>query len=320
MKKCRNFIEQYFSLVVLLSVLLILFFCSDYPISAKIIMNILTQNAYIITVTMGMAVLMISGSVDISVGSQVSLIGILCARMLTEKEIPAWIVIVTAIALGISLNFLHMLLAVWWKLPMLLISIGMMTLYQGIVDLMGTARPVLIYDQTFRYIGTRYLGPVSLQFLIACIMAAGAFFLMHKTYPGRYIYAVGSNSTAASLSGINVTKVKLLASVFYGFTVAAGTLIHTSRLGSAYTGMGDEIAVAAITAGLLGGISIRGGTGRISGVFLMILSLSGLSYINLMTSYGVHYRNLLNGSLLLLSFGYDFYRRRRRQRMENTRI
>lgn len=320
MKRCKNFVEQYFSVVIFLIVILLLIFLSDYPISVKIVMNILTQNAYIITVAMGMAVLMISGSIDISVGAQVSLIGILCARMLTEKEIPAWIVIITAIVLGIGLNLLHMLLCVWWKLPMVLISIGTMTLYQGIVDLIGTSRPVLIYDQTFRYIGVKYLGPVSVQFLIACIVTAAAFFLMHKTYPGRYIYAVGSNSLAASLSGIDVTKVKVMASVFYGFTVAAGTLIHTSRLGSAQTGMGDEIVVTVITAGLLGGISIKGGTGKISGVFLIILSLSCLSYLNLTTSYGVHYRNLLNGTLLLLSLGYDFYRRHRRQQAEGAKI
>lgn len=320
MNKCRNLIEQYFSWFIFGIVLLIVIFFSDYPISGKIIMNILTQNAYMLTVAMGMAVLMISGSIDTSVGAQVSLIGILCARMLTEKGIPAWIVIITAIVLGVGLNLIHVLLSVWWKLPMVLISIGTMTLYQGIVDLMGTSRPVLIYDQTFRYIGTKYLGNVSIQILLACIVAAAAFFLMHKTYPGRYIYAVGSNPLAASLSGINVTKVKMMASVFYGCTVAAGTLIHTSRLGSAQTGMGDEISVTVITAGLLGGISIKGGTGKISSVFLIMLSLSGLSYVTMSTSYGVHYRNLLNGSLLLLALGYDFYRSCRRRRIETTKI
>lgn len=315
MNKYKNFAGQHLSLILFLIVFLIFAFHPDYVMSVKNIMNILTQNAYVITVAMGTAVLMISGSIDISVGAQISLIGILCARLLTEKNVPSIIVIITAVILGVVFNLFHMFLSVWWNLPTLIVSIGTMTLYQGMVDLIGTSRAVLIYNQTFRYIGTGYLGPVSIQFILACITFLTAVLMLNRTYPGRYIYAVGSNPTAARLSGINVTRVKAAASIFYGITVAAGSLLHISRLGSAQTGMGDETIVTVLTAGLLGGISVKGGSGKISSVFLMMLSLSWLSYIILMTSYGVHYRNLIGGTLLLLAFGCDFYRSRKKRQI-----
>jgi len=305
--------------LVLFFVILLIFIINDrYSVSAGNIMNILTQNSYIITVTMGMSVLMISGSIDISIGAQISLIGIICAWMLTKEGIPVFVVIITALLLGILLNLINILLSIFLKLPLIIVSIGMMTLYQGIVDLIGTSRAILIYNSAFRYIGRGYLGPISVQFVLACIVYICAFLLLQKTYPGRYIYAVGSNNNAAELSGINVTFIKTAAAVFCGTAVGIGTLIHISRMGSAQTGMGAGIELTAITAALLGGISVKGGTGKIAEVFLSILSLSWLNYIILMTSTGIHYKNLIGGFLLILALGYDFYGNRKKQLISNN--
>ncbi|MCH1981718.1 ABC transporter permease [Ruminococcus sp. OA3] len=308
-----GFMKNNMNLIIFIVIFLTFALNSRYSFSVKNIMNILTQNSYIITVTMGMAVLMISGSVDISVGSQISLIGIVCARMLTLDGMPVVLVVVTALLLGILLNLINISLSIFLKLPLIIVSIGTMTLYQGIVDLTGTSRAILIYNDAFRYIGRGYLGPVSVQFILACAVFVTAFLLLHKTYPGRYMYAVGSNNTAAELSGINVTVIKAMASVFYGISIGSATLIHISRMGSAQTGMGNGIEITAVTAALLGGISVKGGTGRVSQVFLSTLSLSWLSYMILMTSSGVHYRNIVSGFLLIMAFGYDLCRNRKRQ-------
>lgn len=307
------------NLIIFLALFLFFAVNTGYSLSVRNVMNILTQNSYIITVAMGMAVLMISGSIDISVGSQISLIGILCARMLAGERIPVWLIILFALLLGVLLNVINILLSVFLKLPLIIVSIATMTLYQGIVDLIGTSRAILIYNDAFRYIGRGHWGPVSVQFVLAFLVFVFAFILLNKTYPGRYIYAVGSNNGAAELSGINVLNIKVMASVFYGITIGIAALIHISRMGSAQSGMGSGIEITAITAALLGGISVKGGTGKISEVFLSILSLSWVSYIILMSSSGVHYRNLISGFLLVIALGYDFYKNRKKQQLINAK-
>ncbi len=292
---------------ILLAVSIIFSFISPNFFSIANVINILNQNAYIITCAIGITLVMMAGQIDLSVGYQMSLIGVTMGLLVQKLGMPTPWLILIAIAEGIILSEINTFLALKLKITLLMVTVGTMTVYNGISFTISESKNLSGFDAMFKFIAKGYVGPIPFAVLITFIFVVIMSIFLNKTYYGRYIYALGGNEEAARLSGINVTKTKLMIGFFEGLFVALGTIMLISRVGTAHSGTGPGTEFTVITGILLGGVSIRGGEGKLSGVVAGILIMAILANGMQLAGWGTYVQFIAKGIIMLAAIGFDVY-------------
>ena len=305
---------------VVLIVLMVAFnIMSPNFISYRNIYNILIQNAYLLIAAFGVTLIMMAGEMDLSVGYQISLVGILTAKAL-NTGLPVVLCILMACAIAVAICVLNCLLAKSLGLPLMLISLGTMTICQGLSYVISGAYSFFGFPDSFRFLGQGYIGGViSVPVLIALICFVVLSVMLNRTYFGRYIYAIGSNSEAASLAGINVFRTMLLIAVIEGLCVGLSTVLVIGKLGSAQSAVGVGTEFVVLTAVILGGVSIRGGEGKLSGSLAGILILAVLSNGMQLAKMGTYVQYIAKGAIMLLAVSFDVYNLRSRSKAPKIR-
>ena len=293
--------------LILLAVSIIFSFISPNFFSVANIINILNQNAYIITCAIGITLVMMAGQIDLSVGYQMSLIGVTMGLLVQKLGLPTPAVLLIAIIEGIILSEINTFLALKLKITLLMVTVGTMTVYNGISFTISESKNLSGFDAMFKFIAKGYIGPIPFAVLITFILVVIMSIFLNKTYYGRYIYALGGNEEAARLSGINVTKTKLMIGFFEGLFVALGTIMLISRVGTAHSGTGPGTEFTVITGILLGGVSIRGGEGKLSGVVAGILIMAILANGMQLAGWGTYVQFIAKGIIILAAIGFDVY-------------
>lgn len=293
--------------LILLAVSIIFSFISPNFFSVANIINILNQNAYIITCAIGITLVMMAGQIDLSVGYQMSLIGVTMGLLVQKLGLPTPAVLLIAIIEGIILSEINTFLALKLKITLLMVTVGTMTVYNGISFTISESKNLSGFDAMFKFIAKGYIGPIPFAVLITFILVVIMSIFLNKTYYGRYIYALGGNEEAARLSGINVTKTKLMIGFFEGLFVALGTIMLISRVGTAHSGTGPGTEFTVITGILLGGVSIRGGEGKLSGVVAGILIMAILANGMQLAGWGTYVQFIAKGIIMLAAIGFDVY-------------
>ncbi|MBQ1476806.1 MAG: ABC transporter permease [Erysipelotrichaceae bacterium] len=293
--------------LILLAVSIIFSFISPNFFSVANIINILNQNAYIITCAIGITLVMMAGQIDLSVGYQMSLIGVTMGLLVQKLGLPTPAVLLIAILEGIILSEINTFLALKLKITLLMVTVGTMTVYNGISFTISESKNLSGFDAMFKFIAKGYIGPIPFAVLITFILVVIMSIFLNKTYYGRYIYALGGNEEAARLSGINVTKTKLMIGFFEGLFVALGTIMLISRVGTAHSGTGPGTEFTVITGILLGGVSIRGGEGKLSGVVAGILIMAILANGMQLAGWGTYVQFIAKGIIMLAAIGFDVY-------------
>ncbi|MBQ1508938.1 MAG: ABC transporter permease [Erysipelotrichaceae bacterium] len=293
--------------LILLAVSIIFSFISPNFFSIANVINILNQNAYIITCAIGITLVMMAGQIDLSVGYQMSLIGVTMGLLVQKLGMPTPWLILIAIAEGIILSEINTFLALKLKITLLMVTVGTMTVYNGISFTISESKNLSGFDAMFKFIAKGYIGPIPFAVLITFIFVVIMSIFLNKTYYGRYIYALGGNEEAARLSGINVTKTKLMIGFFEGLFVALGTIMLISRVGTAHSGTGPGTEFTVITGILLGGVSIRGGEGKLSGVVAGILIMAILANGMQLAGWGTYVQFIAKGIIMLAAIGFDVY-------------
>ena len=293
--------------LILLAVSIIFSFISPNFFSLANIINILNQNAYIITCAIGITLVMMAGQIDLSVGYQMSLIGVTMGLLVQKLGLPTPAVLLIAILEGIILSEINTFLALKLKITLLMVTVGTMTVYNGISFTISESKNLSGFDAMFKFIAKGYIGPIPFAVLITFILVVIMSIFLNKTYYGRYIYALGGNEEAARLSGINVTKTKLMIGFFEGLFVALGTIMLISRVGTAHSGTGPGTEFTVITGILLGGVSIRGGEGKLSGVVAGILIMAILANGMQLAGWGTYVQFIAKGIIMLAAIGFDVY-------------
>jgi ribose/xylose/arabinose/galactoside ABC-type transport system permease subunit len=308
-----GFLRDYMAWVLLI-VCSIIFGCiSPNFFSLNNIINILNQNAYIIITALGISFIMMSGEIDISVGYAISLNGVVTALLLTKLHVPVAVAIIFSICFGIFLSLFNMLIAIKLKLQVFMATIGTMTIFQGIAYVLTQSRTISGLPAEFKPIGQGYIGIIPIPVLLMVILFIIVSIILNKTYIGRYVFAIGGNVEAARLAGINVMGMKLFIASVAGFMTGIGALILTARLGSIQANSGAGLEFTIITAVLLGGVSVRGGEGTISGVVAGVLMLAILSIGMQLARLDVYYQFVAKGVIMLLAIGFDVFQLNRKK-------
>jgi ribose transport system permease protein len=220
----------------------------------------------------GMTFVILTGGIDLSVGSILALSGAICAGML-KSGMPLPLVLALTMAVGLGCGLFNGLVITVGRITPFVVSLGMMSIARGITLIYTKGYPISGFQPEFRFIGGGYVFGVPVPIIIFLGIVLIAFVVLTQTRLGRYTYAIGGNEETVKLSGINAGFFKSLAYVIAGLTASISALISTSRLnsGGPQAGIGYELDV--IAAVVIGGTSLNGGRGSIWGTFVGALMI-----------------------------------------------
>lgn len=276
------------------------------------IVNVLRQISINAIIATGMTFVIITGGIDLSVGSIVALVGVFTAQLLLKFHgvgVPIWLNIILSclggMVLGAASGAFTGFTVTRFRVPPFISTLAIMTAARGVAFMICNGRPVWNLPLLFNYVGRGYIlesifkkwFPVPV--LIMAIVMVLAYIILTRTTTGRYIYAIGGNEEASRLSGINVWGIKTFVYVFSGVTAALGGIILTSRLASGQPNAGQSFELYAIAATVVGGTSLAGGQGTIPGTLIGALIMGVLN--NGMNLAGVesYSQNVIIGAIIL---------------------
>lgn len=279
-------------------------FLSPYFLSLKNIMNVLRSASLIAITGMGMVLIILLGDIDLSVGSTQGLIGVLCALVISATG-NLYVAIAFVIAAGAAIGLVNSLLVTRARITPLIATLGTMAIIRGTAYVITNGASVSVKHAGFTWLGTGYVGPVPVPLLIAVAFGLVLWFVLSRTAYGRYLYATGGCVEAAKLSGIDVNKIKRWAYVISGALTAVTAMLLAARMstGQPNAGIGFEFQV--IAAVVLGGVSLTGGKGTLSGAIIGILILSVLSNIMVLRNVNSFYQEIARGIVILLAVYID---------------
>jgi len=317
--KAMSFVRQNMAWFILLVVMIIFTITTDNFLTYNNLMNILMQNAYIVIAATGVSLILMSGQVDISIGYQMALCSVICAKMIAKMGVPVVPACLLTIAIAVFCNVLNCILSIKLGISRFYVAIGTQTVYQGLSYIISNSLTISGFPDSFKFLGQGYIGSVSFPVIIMFILLIVMSFVLNRTYFGRYVYALGGNPEAARLAGINVKKVNLMISAICGVMVGLASLVLIARLGSSHATMGPGTEFTVLTGSLLGGVSIRGGEGKLSGVFAGLIIIAILANGMQLAGLGIYYQYVAKGIIMLAAIGFDVYQLNKRNQARNLR-
>jgi ribose transport system permease protein len=265
-------------LLVLFSVLSPTFF------TARNLLNITRQVSIMGILSLGMTLAILIGGIDLSVGSVVAFVGVLTSDMMVSAALPPSVAVVIGIATGLLIGLCNGLLIGILRVPAFIATLGTMTVFRGATYIYTKGAPVYNLPGSFGIIGAGYVGTIPIPTLLLVLVAVCLSVMLNRSTFGRSIYAIGGNQDAARYSGIPVKKRVIATFGIVGALTAISGLVLASRLKSGLPTAGTGYELTAIAAVILGGASINGGSGSVSGTFMGVLLLgvleNGLNLLN----------------------------------------
>jgi len=254
---------------------LLLSLLTPHFLTVSNLLNVLEQTAINAVIAVGMTFVIISGGIDLSVGSIVAFSGVLLASTL-QAPWPAPVAILAGIAAGSLAGLLNGLLITRGRLPPFIATLGMMSVARGAALLFTEGRPISGFDAGFRALATSRVLGIPAPVLAAAAIYALAHVLLTRTRFGRYVYAIGGNEEATRLSGVAVRFHKTMVYVLCGAMSALAAALLTARLNSAQPIAGIMYELDAIAATVIGGTSLLGGSGSLGGTLVGALIMGVL--------------------------------------------
>ena len=300
LKRNSDMLQKFAALGGLFALLIIFSLASSNFGTTNNMITILLQTTSIALMGIGVTYVIITGGIDLSIGSVVAFAGVVAALLVKNADFPVWLAFVAAVIAGIIAGAINGCMVNYLRLPPFIATLGMMMIVRGVALQMTGARSIAGLPKAFGTLGNEALWkitavnergitittfpgipyPVILLAVLAVIFA----YILSSTKLGRYIYAVGSNEEATRLSGINVRRVKLSAYMISGGFAAITGIVLMSRLITAQPNAGVAYEMDAIASAVIGGTSLMGGVGTISGTiigaFIIGVLRNGLNMLN----------------------------------------
>ncbi|MCK2018905.1 ABC transporter permease [Peribacillus frigoritolerans] len=270
------------------------------------ILNLLRQTSINALIAFGMTFIILTGGIDLSVGSILALSSALMAGMMVSGLDPI-LAILVGILLGAIMGVINGILVSKGKMASFIVTLATMTIFRGLTLVYTDGKPITgIGDSVmFQMLGRGYFLGVPVPAVVMIIAFMILWFLLHKTSFGRKTYAIGGNERASRISGIKVDRVKVAIYGLAGTMAAIAGAILTSRLNSAQPTAGQSYEMDAIAAVVLGGTSLSGGKGRLFGTLVGVLIIGTLN--NGMNLLGVSsfYQQVVKGAVILIAVLLD---------------
>jgi len=230
-----------------------------------------------------MTMVILTGGIDLSVGSVLALSAVICADML-KKGVPVPLAVSLALLIGAGLGMINGLIIIRGRIPPFIATLGMLTVARGLTLMYTQGQPITGLPQAFRFIGAGSLGPIPMPIVLFGLTFAIGYIILSRTRLGEYIYVLGDNPQAARLAGVPVERITVLVYAIAGLCAALAGLVLIARLDSAQPVIGQGYEFNAIAAVVVGGTSFAGGEGGLGGTLLGALLIetidNGLNLLN----------------------------------------
>ena len=296
----KNFLMKYIMYLFLVLMCVVLAIASDKFLTPTNLMTIVKQISIQSIVAIGMTIIIITGNIDLSVGSVVAFCSVIGAMMM-NKGMPMILAIVIAIAAGALIGFITGGVTAKLKLHSFLVTLALMTAIRGLAQTLTNGRPVAGLPDTFGKIASASIGPVPLLVVYMIVLYAVFIYVMKYTAFGRSIYAVGGNQESARLSGINVDKVKTMVFVISGALCGIAGVLLTSKVRSGDPTCANAWEMDTIAGAIIGGTNMMGGEGKLGGTIIGLLFVGILANGMVLLGVSAYMQSVIKGLVIFLA-------------------
>ena len=260
----------------------------------------------------GLMFVMISGGIDLSIGSQIVFSNVLLAIMMVDWKLPPAVAIPLILLVGTGLGAINGFLCIKLKIHPLIITLGTSAIFKGMGYIINQSRNIMGFPDSFRWFGQGYVWGIPVPVIVMIIVALIGSFILTKTYFGRQIFALGGNEEAARLAGVNINRMKVLLFMICGFISSITTVLLLSRVFAGQTITGQGLEFDCLTAALLGGVSFKGGEGTIFGLMVGMLIIGVLNNAMQLATFPDFSQTVVKGAVLLIAVAFDVYQKNRK--------
>lgn len=301
-----------YSLYLAFGLIFIVFsFLNTNFLSINNVLNIVVQSSIIAIIAAGQTIVILTGGIDLSVGSIVGAVGI-AIGLLMAAGLPVPVAVVSGLGLGALIGLINGLIIAYGRVPAFIATLGMMGVARGAGLAFNGGSPVAGFPPAFEKISTTNLAGIPIFALYSLIIFVAVYIVLERTQFGRHVYASGGNRDAARLSGVKVRKIESLVYVLSGVLASLGGVLLTARLNYAAPLAGSNYELDTIAAVVIGGTALSGGQGKILGTLLGALMLgilrNGLTILNI-SSY---YQQIIIGMVIVIAVFADKFNERQK--------
>lgn len=300
---------------VVLVVLVVVFTVANPRfINPSNLLTLLRQVSMYGIASIGMTFVILLGDIDLSIGTIISFVNIICAYMMVNMGINPVVAVLISIAAATLIGALNGFMVSTVGIPAIIATYASQTAFYGLALIICGGMPISGLPDGFEMIGQGYIGIIPIPVIIMIICFAIGSFILNKTYFGRYFYAVGGNVEAAKLSGIRVGRIKYLVFAISGFFAGLAGIVMLSRTASGNSSNGaDGFEFEVITCVVLGGVSITGGLGKMSGVVAGTFIIGALKNGMVLMNVNSYVQKIVMGVVLALAVGFDCMQNKKQQ-------
>jgi ribose transport system permease protein len=267
-------------------------------------LNVLRQISINAVIALGMTVVLLTGGIDLSVGSVVAASGCTTVILLVNG-VPLGIGVAAGLGFGALVGLVNGFVISRAGLPPFIVTLAMLTIVRGIAYVYTDGRPTVYEDEAFSFIGNGYIGPVPFPVVIMVVWFSVISIILNRTKFGRNVYAIGGNREAARFSGIRISRVVTFVYVICGLSAGIAGIILASRMSSGQPTSGQGFELYAIAAVVLGGTSLAGGRGKASGTLIGALVIGVLNNGLNLIQVSFYYQLIVQGLVILAAVYLD---------------
>lgn len=292
-------LKQYGIFVVFIIICLILSFISPQFLTVSNWTIIITQASINALLAFGVTFVIITGGIDLSLGSMVAVTGVTAAMLAHPDTFPVALPIFAGLLAGLLMGVFNGFIITKSKIAPFIVTLGTMTIGRGLALILSKGRPISNLSDSFNFIGGGDIFGIPFPIIVLILVFIFCSIILKKTLLGRYIYAIGGNEQASRASGINVNQVKMVVYSISGLLAGLAGVLLTSRITTGQPNAGAGFELDAIAAAVIGGTSTSGGTGTMTGTLVGVLLIgvinNGLDLLNV-TSY---YQQVVMGIIII---------------------
>ena len=290
---------------ILLAILVVASLTSEFFLTPYNLTIIVRTLAFVGLITIGQALLMMLGELDLSLGAIGGLIGVLTGVMIVNMGIHPGLAVPLALLLGLLCGAINGVLVTALKLHSLVLTIGMAGVYGGIILVITQGVAIVGLPETLTGFGRATIFGLPMPFFVMLLVLLVVSVVIWRTPVGRYVYAIGNNSDAARMLGIKVDRIRVCAFAFAGFLAAMAGILMVARLGSAQGSIGDGWVLAPIAAAVIGGVATSGGVGSPIGAIIGAAIIGVIENVIVLLGVSPYWQGIVSGAIVVLAISID---------------
>lgn len=312
----RKIFKKYGIVFILLGLFILMSILSPAFLKTRNLLNVVRQISVIGLIGMGVTMVIITTGIDLSSGSVIALAAVVASSFAQRVGwdaamypglvgLPVIIPLLAGLIVGVACGVINGSIIAKFKIPPFIATLGMMTVARGLALLYSDGRPISSLTESYNFIGQGEIFGIPFPIIILVLMAVMTHILLNNTKFGRYVYAIGGNENAALISGLNISKYKILIYTYAGMLSGLAGIVLSSRISSGQPGLGAGYELDAIASAVIGGTSLNGGIGTVWGTIVGALIIgvlnNGLDLLNV----SAYWQQIVKGIIIVAAIILD---------------